>query len=120
MPTQIIAAYDLCKLHAQIDQGKGTGTATLGPRLRQQLINLLDQFRHAKSFEELLACAQALILLQCIVLLRDDQNKYSDGVSCSLADLGHRLWQQAPFQLPHALSPRRAWIYAESVRRTII
>ncbi|GFF22120.1 aflatoxin biosynthesis regulatory protein [Aspergillus udagawae] len=119
-PTQIIAAYDLCKLHTQIDQGKGTGTATLGPRLRQQLINLLHQFVHATSFEELLACAQALILLQCIVLLRDDQNMYSDRVSCSLAELGQRLWQQAPVQLPHTLSPRRAWIYAESVRRTII
>ncbi|EAW16723.1 uncharacterized protein NFIA_000670 [Aspergillus fischeri NRRL 181] len=119
-PTQIIAAYDLCKLHTQIGQGKGTGMATLGPRLRQQLINLLHQFMHAKSFEELLACAQALILLQCIVLLRDDQNMYSDRVSCSLADVGQRLWQQAPFQLPHTLSPRRAWIYAESVRRTII
>ncbi|RAK78918.1 uncharacterized protein BO72DRAFT_446682 [Aspergillus fijiensis CBS 313.89] len=37
-----------------------------------------------------------------------------------LLNLGHRLWVQAPVQLPATLSPRRAWLFAESVRRTII
>jgi hypothetical protein len=119
-PTQLIEAYGLCRLHTDIEQHKGTGTATLGPHLRLQLINLNHQFAHATSFEELLACSQALILIQCIALLRDDQTSYSDGISSRLADLGQRLWQQAPIQLPHTLSPRRAWVYAESVRRTII
>lgn len=119
-PTQLIEAYSLCKLHAEIEQDKGAGTATLGPLLRLQLIDLNHQYAYATSFEELLACSQALILIQCIVLLRDDQISYSEGISSRLADLGQRLWQQAPIQLPHTLSPRRAWIYAESVRRTII
>ncbi|EKV07446.1 hypothetical protein PDIG_73070 [Penicillium digitatum PHI26] len=34
-----------------------------------------------------------------------------------LAGVAGKLWQQAPIQLPRALSPRSAWLFAESVRR---
>jgi hypothetical protein len=36
-----------------------------------------------------------------------------------LAGVAGKLWQQAPIQLPQGLSPRHAWLLAESVRRTI-
>jgi hypothetical protein len=34
--------------------------------------------------------------------------------------LARKLWQQAPYQLPSTMSPWRAWLFGESVRRTII
>ncbi|KAB8071869.1 hypothetical protein BDV29DRAFT_11534 [Aspergillus leporis] len=37
-----------------------------------------------------------------------------------LSSVGRRLWQQAPIQLSRHMSPWKAWLFAESVRRTII
>ncbi|KAJ5989013.1 hypothetical protein N7481_004223 [Penicillium waksmanii] len=71
--------------------------------------------------EELLGYSQALILTQCILALNEDEsNEYFEGTSVLLEWVAERLWQQAHIQLPPSLSPRHAWLLAESVRRTII
>lgn len=55
-------------------------------------------------------------------ILNEDGNAcpYSEVISVMLAGVARKLWQQAPIQLPRTLSPRYAWLLAESVRRTII
>ncbi|OOF93909.1 hypothetical protein ASPCADRAFT_516873 [Aspergillus carbonarius ITEM 5010] len=116
-PSQIRDIHTLCKLHTT------TNTATLVPLIKQKSSSLLRQINHTTSFEEMLATAQALLLAQCMLILAEDDPataRYSESISTMLFNLGQKLWQQAPVQLPGSLSPRRAWLFAESVRRTII
>ncbi|RAL10254.1 Zn(II)2Cys6 transcription factor domain-containing protein [Aspergillus homomorphus CBS 101889] len=127
-PVPIQEAYALCKQYASSPSQKHR--ALLHPILDQRSRSLHRQLTRASTFPDLLACAQALLLIQCIVLLSpspysqgigsEQEGKYQESISAMLLDLGHRLWVQAPVQLPHTLSPRRAWLFAESVRRTII
>ncbi|KAE8154561.1 hypothetical protein BDV25DRAFT_135731 [Aspergillus avenaceus] len=105
----------LCRLHTQASQRNGQ--RSLVPILRQGCVDLNRQIAHTASFEDLLASTQALLLLQCLLILDEnsaDDGPYSESVSAMLATLGRRLWQQAPIQLPHTLSPRRAWLFGES------
>ncbi|PYH42572.1 Zn(II)2Cys6 transcription factor domain-containing protein, partial [Aspergillus saccharolyticus JOP 1030-1] len=93
--------------------------------LHQKSRILHRHITRASTFPDLLASAQALLLLQCILLLAPDHadqqtQAYQESISDMLMSLGHRLWTQAPVQLPRTLSPRQAWLFAESVRRTII
>ncbi|KAE8418583.1 hypothetical protein BDV36DRAFT_282853 [Aspergillus pseudocaelatus] len=110
----------LCKLHAQASQGDNT--TALAPLLQQHCAELLRKSGHPASFQELLAIIQSLLILQCLLVLdeRTDDGPYSETISTMLSNVGRRLWQQAPIQLSHTLSPREAWLFAESVRRTII
>ncbi|KAF7589577.1 hypothetical protein BBP40_004156 [Aspergillus hancockii] len=111
----------LCKLHVQASQS--ANPISLVHILRQNAAEVHRQAGHAASFEELLACTQALLLLQCLLILSEtvaDDGPYSESVSTMLSNVGRRLWQQAPIQLSHDLSPRNAWLFGESVRRTII
>jgi hypothetical protein len=87
--------------------------------LRQKSAEIYRQTRQLTSFETLLACVQTLVLIQCMLVFdRDEEN--AESTNSLLAGLARRLWAQAPMQLPHEMSPRRAWLFAESVRRTII
>lgn len=89
--------------------------------LRQKVAQIHRCATRASSFEELLFCAQALILVHCILVFDDHENsQYSETTSIMLTNLALELWHQAPIQLPHAMSARQAWLFAESVRRTII
>ncbi|KAE8373945.1 hypothetical protein BDV26DRAFT_296425 [Aspergillus bertholletiae] len=111
----------LCRLHAQASQ-EDTPTC-LTPLLRQRSAEILRKSSRPASFQELLACTQSLLILQCLLILDGetaDDGPYSETVSTMLSHVGRRLWQQAPTQLSHILSPREAWLFAESVRRTII
>ncbi|KAJ6027517.1 hypothetical protein N7499_000972 [Penicillium canescens] len=80
-------------------------------------IELCRRLNHNPTFEELLACSQALVLIQCILVLNEDGNTgpYSEAISTMLAGVAGKLWQQAPIQFPQALSHRHAWLLAESV-----
>ncbi|PWY86762.1 hypothetical protein BO70DRAFT_422416 [Aspergillus heteromorphus CBS 117.55] len=117
-PSPIREIHTLCKLHAQPTRT----SSTLLPLLRQKSSSFLRQINHSISFEEMLAIAQALLLAQCMLILAEDPSapSYSEAISTMLFNLGQKLWQQAPTQLPRSLSPRKAWLFAESVRRTII
>ncbi|EYE92284.1 Zn(II)2Cys6 transcription factor domain-containing protein [Aspergillus ruber CBS 135680] len=89
--------------------------------LRQKAVQIHRHATHTSSFEELLFCVQALILSHCILAFDDQENsQYSEATSTMLTNMALKLWHQAPIQLPHAMSARRAWLFAESVRRTII
>ncbi|PYH94401.1 hypothetical protein BO71DRAFT_419379 [Aspergillus ellipticus CBS 707.79] len=117
-PSPIRDIHALCKMHAQ----STTTSATLLPLLKQKSTALLRQINHSTTFAEMLAIAQALLLAQCMLILAEDPSAspYSESISAMLFNLGQMLWKQAPIQLPGSLSPRRAWLFAESVRRTII
>ncbi|KAJ5115183.1 hypothetical protein NUU61_000942 [Penicillium alfredii] len=120
LPDSIQELHGLCRLHAKATQKRNT--SSLRPLLCQKFADLYRQLSHAATFEELLGCSQALILIKAMIILGedDDQTPYSEAVSYILAGIAGRLWHQAPIQLPQNLSPRHAWILAESVRRTII
>ncbi|KAI2831635.1 transcriptional regulator family: Fungal Specific TF [Aspergillus niger] len=115
-PLPIRDIHALCKLHST------STNKTIIPLLKQKSSSLLRTLNHTTSFEEMLATAQALLLTQCMLVLSDTDTSqsYSESISTMLYNLGQKLWQQAPIQLPGSLSPRRAWLFAESVRRTII
>lgn len=110
-------AQILCQLHAQAQKGTSPGDFS---QFWQKSAEFYRRFARASSFEELLCSAQAVILIQCILALGDNQRKYTEAITTMLDTIATRLWQQAPIQLPSTLSPRRAWVLAESVRRTII
>lgn len=119
LPAAIRDTHALCKLYAQHDQQGHTGG--IFRLLRTQADKIYRHIARSSTFGELLSCAQALILIQCILALdRDPQTQYSENTSDMLENLAKRLWEQAPIQLPSTLSPRHAWLLAESVRRTII
>lgn len=98
---------------------KGLQASQLMHDLRLKSVEIYRRACVASSFEELLLCVQCLILTHCIIFFDDNQG-YSESASAMLTSLAWRLWQQAPIHLPRILSPRKAWLFAESVRRTII
>ncbi|KAJ5892106.1 uncharacterized protein N7473_008334 [Penicillium subrubescens] len=119
LPAAIRDTHAICKVYAQHDpQGDSCDIFRL---LRTQSNKIHRQIARSSTFEELLGCTQALILIQCILALdRDPLTQYSETTSAMLEKLAKRLWEQAPVLLPSTLSPRQAWLFAESVRRTII
>lgn len=121
LPTPIREIHSICRLNMNTGQ-TGRVSFTLLSMLRQQSADICRRLSHAASFEELLGYSQALVLIQCILVLHEDDNAspYSEGISVMLAGVAGKLFQQAPIQLPQGLSPRHAWVLAESVRRTII
>ncbi|KAJ6149255.1 hypothetical protein N7471_000454 [Penicillium samsonianum] len=121
LPTPVREIHNICRLNMQTGQ-TGRMSFALLPMLRQNSADLCRRLSHAATFEELLACSQALVLIQCMLILNENGNAcpYSEVISVMLAGVAGKLWQQAPIQLPRTLSPRYAWLLAESVRRTII
>ncbi|KAJ5644084.1 uncharacterized protein N7484_006591 [Penicillium longicatenatum] len=120
LPASIRDMQVICKSHLQAEQQQRT--SVLLPLLHQRSGELHRRFNQSLTFEELLGCSQALLLAQCILALNGggDPNQYSERISVMLDGIAMRLWEQAPVQLPSTFSRRRAWLMAESVRRTII
>ncbi|KAL4951251.1 hypothetical protein BDW69DRAFT_186551 [Aspergillus filifer] len=117
-PTPIRDMHALCKLYTDTSSNV---SFRLVASIRQQIPHYQKRIARAINFEDLLASAQALLLAHCMLIAYEDPSTpYSDSTSAALLALGERLYQQAPIQLPHTLTPRRAWLFAESVRRTII
>jgi hypothetical protein len=99
--------------------GEGLDSRSFFLLLRQKVKDLLKQAEQAPSFEILLSCVQALVLALCIELF-DFDNVHREHAYDRMMDFAYRLWQQAPIQLSSSWSPWRAWLFAETVRRTII
>lgn len=77
LPTSIREIHALCKLHTQIRHEERN--AIIVPLLRQKFTELNRRYSGALDFEELLGCSQALLLIQCIVALNEDnQARYSE------------------------------------------
>jgi hypothetical protein len=121
LPTPVREVHDVCKLSMH-HYSNGENSFTMISMFRQHSMELFGRLNHSANFEELLGCSQALVLIQCILALNDTgtTGPFSEATSSMLAGIAMKLWQQAPIQLPQALSPRQAWLLAESVRRTII
>ncbi|KAK9321578.1 transcription factor gsfR2 [Lipomyces orientalis] len=119
LPAPVRDIHAVCDLYVAHDRQHMSGSFFLNLRLK--ITDLLIQAKHSKSFEGLLACVQALILAQCIWLFDGDEDeRLAVPANDMLVEFAQRLWQQAPVQLPNCLSPWRAWLLAESVRRTVI
>lgn len=90
--------------------------------LRSTIRRLLRVATRTASFSDTLAYAQAISIAQIIRLLicedpcEDDVERDNEDMWA----LTHRLWQNAPIQLSSTLSPWQAWLFSESVRRTIM
>ncbi|OJJ99099.1 hypothetical protein ASPACDRAFT_43759 [Aspergillus aculeatus ATCC 16872] len=132
-PPPLHDIYSLCKhYHSSLFSPSTHQRKEIQSLLHQKSRSLHRHLSRASTFPDLLASAQALLLIQCILLLspplhasdptetQQHDTEYQESISEMLLNLGHRLWVQAPVQLPATLSPRRAWLFAESVRRTII
>ncbi|KAL4962421.1 Zn(II)2Cys6 transcription factor domain-containing protein [Aspergillus stella-maris] len=118
VPPPIRDMHALCKLYTKTPFNNSTH---LVPSLRHQINSYQKRVAKATNFEDLLASAQALLLTHCMLIASENPSApFSESTSAALLALGENLYNQAPIQLPHTLSPRRAWLFAESVRRTII
>ncbi|KAL4924587.1 Zn(II)2Cys6 transcription factor domain-containing protein [Aspergillus undulatus] len=116
VPQPICDILPVCQLYTD-----SANSSFLVPLLRQQIVHHHKLIHKSVNFEDLLASAQALLLAHCMLVATEDPSTpYSESTSAALLALGEKLYQQAPIQLPHTLSPRRAWLFAENVRRTII
>ncbi|KAL4805772.1 hypothetical protein BDV18DRAFT_12954 [Aspergillus unguis] len=115
-PLPIRGIHPVCQYYAH------SSTNPMLPQLLKQRIKYYaTRISSPSTFEEMLASAQALLLAQCMLLATEDPaTPYAESTSTMLLALGRKLYEQAPIQLPNTLSPRRAWVLGESVRRTII
>ncbi|KAL4900078.1 hypothetical protein BDW74DRAFT_188656 [Aspergillus multicolor] len=118
LPPPIRDIHTLCQFFTQAQD-----TSTFLSLLRQKIVYHYKRITTTSTtnFTDTLASAQALVLAQCMLIATEGSDvPYSETTSTMLLSLGQKLYQQAPIQLPSTLPPRRAWLFAESVRRTII
>jgi hypothetical protein len=119
LPPPVRDVHALCNLY--LTEEGGFNPSELYPLLQRQVGAILRAARTATTFEGLLACVQALTIAQCLQM----GNRYFDMAVVERTNnvvmyLARKLWEQAPYQLPSTMSPWRAWLFGESVRRTII
>ncbi|KAF5685737.1 hypothetical protein FDENT_6072 [Fusarium denticulatum] len=90
--------------------------------LRLTTRRLLRLSKRTSTFADTLAYAQAISLAQIVRLLEchDTNDDDIERDNEEMWALTHRLWQHAPTQLPSSLSPWKAWLFSENVRRTIM
>ena len=93
----------------------------LSTLLQRQIVSLIQTAKKTTNFEELVACVQALTLAQCLQL--SEGNIRGPAVEKTLeflAALAHRIWYLVPHELPSSMSAWHAWVFGETVRRTIV
>jgi Fungal Zn(2)-Cys(6) binuclear cluster domain len=120
LPRSVRDILSLCSMY-ESDSDSQPSPPKLGMLLQRQIVSLLKSSKELSDFEDLVACVQALTLAQCIQL--SNGNIRGPGVEKSLdilAVLARNLWYAVPRQLPSSMSPWRAWVFAETVRRTIV
>lgn len=120
LPSSLKHAHDTCvRYQAPINNLWRTSMAG---NLRLEFLQLLRLGLRSQSFTEMLAYAQAVVLIQIIRLLDNDGHHecHTDEDNIAMWTLTHRLWERAPSQLPSALNPWQAWLLSESVRRTLL
>ncbi|RGP73914.1 1-aminocyclopropane-1-carboxylate synthase 1 [Fusarium sporotrichioides] len=119
LPPQLQHVRDICFSY-QIG-GEYLATHRLDA-LRSTIRRLLRSATRTSSFGDTLAHAQAITLAQIVRLLvcKDTSEDQVERDNEDMWALTHQLWQHAPIQLPSTLSPWQAWLFSESVRRTIM
>ena len=90
--------------------------------LQSKVVELERATRGPTSFIDKLAFCQTLLLgyIMCAFDSGARLRALADVQMRLLIDLADELWRRAPSQISNDLNPWQAWLYAESVRRTII
>ena len=116
---QIQAARALCCCYIS---SAGRTSANIISTIGAQLNELVNDHQKVYSFSERLAFVQALMIYAILCLFNDDLRLRSLGERCYglLGRWTMKLWQQVPTHLPTDLNVWEAWVFAESVRRTIL
>ncbi|EXK85200.1 hypothetical protein FOQG_10854 [Fusarium oxysporum f. sp. raphani 54005] len=119
LPPPIKEVSDVC--HSYHIGGEYLASSRLNA-LRLTIRRLLRLSKRTASFADTLAYAQAISLAQIIRLLEchDTNEDDIERDNEEMWALTHQLWQHAPTQLPSSLSPWKAWLFSENVRRTIM
>lgn len=129
MPVSRAAAkiFSICKNATRLRSSADRAVITQELELRvQELLNYA--YKNKPDIQGLLTSVQALILAQ-ITLSFGPLSKGPinlKALSKRTRDLravglwSYKLWSSAPWVLPNASSPEQAWLFAESVRRTLI
>ena len=92
------------------------------PIMQQKFDELIESHPTLHRFEDILASVQALMLYLSIRLFDGDtqQRRLAESYVHTLGQWARQLWKTAPSQTPGSLSPWQAWVFAESVRRSIL
>ena len=119
LPRQIQDAYTICGSYSLMTERT---VDTIYRILEERLGGLVRNEQSDCSFENLLASVHALMLYLIILLFNSNVRERELAEPCmrTLARWTCKLWEQAPSQVPASLSPWQAWVFAETVRRTII
>jgi hypothetical protein len=121
LPRPVREMRALCALYENDSDDYQLSPVKLSTLLQRQIVSLIQTAKRTTDFEELVACVQALTLAQCLQL--SEGNIRGPAVEKSLeflAALAHRMWYLVPRELPSSMSPWHAWMFGETVRRTIV
>lgn len=129
MPVNRVAEkiFNLCKRATRLRSSADRLALTHDLDLRvQELIN--HTHREKPGTQGLLSAVQALILAQITLHLGalSTRGVGSETLSQRTRELkllgawSYRLWTSAPWTLPNASNTKQSWLFAESVRRTLL
>lgn len=121
LPQPVREIRALCAMYENQSDDYQKSSVNLSALLHRQIVSLIQTAKKTTDFEELVACVQALTLAQCLQL--SEGNIRGPAVEKSLeflAALAHRMWYLVPRELPSSMSPWHAWVFGETVRRTIV
>ncbi|RAO72518.1 uncharacterized protein BHQ10_008530 [Talaromyces amestolkiae] len=121
LPRPVREIRALCAMYENDSDDYQLSPVKLSTLLQRQIVSLIQTAKKTTDFEELVACVQALTLAQCLQL--SEGNIRGPAIEKSLeflAALAHRMWYLVPRELPSTMSPWHAWMFGETVRRTIV
>lgn len=107
-------------INASRELGVGRLPIPVSRFFKLKVRRLLNLGSRAASYTELVSCIQAIVLVQIARLFHDYQGDDPEHENRAIWNLTRRLCLCAPTQLPSSLSPWQAWVFAESVRRTLL
>jgi hypothetical protein len=119
LPEHIKKAYATCRAYS-LTMENGAGFCFKD--LHQRLDELINEFPALRSFRDLLASLQALLLYLLICIFHEDsqQRRFAETHIVTLNQWTRHVWEQAPNRITQKLSAWEAWAFGESVRRSII
>ena len=126
IPTSIQAARDICTVYRSSNP---INEVRILRELHSRVRDLVMRGCEMKTFQDLLAAVQALIISQIVRLFGIEGTAEIPSRTVSqdaepqqelLQRWTYQLWQRAPSLMSSSLSRWRTWLIGESVRRTIL